>query len=260
MNILDEITAAKRKEVEILKQATPARDLERSVLFDRQCLSLKDFILDPQKTGIIAEFKRRSPSKGVINDSASVESVTTGYAAAGASALSVLTDLNYFGGTNEDLLKARAVNAIPILRKDFVVDEYQVIEAKSIGADAILLIAAVLERQEIKRFSELAASLSLSVLLELHEESEFDKIDGVISVIGINNRNLKTFAVDVDQSILLAHKLPKEYLKVSESGIDDPRTIKHLKMNGYKGFLIGENFMKTPDPGKAMSEFVKGIK
>jgi indole-3-glycerol phosphate synthase len=259
MNILEEIVASKYKEVADRKAKTSTKQLETGIYFDRPVLSMKKFLIDPSKTGIIAEFKRKSPSKGIINDKVKIEDVVKAYSDGGASGVSVLTDENYFGGSMNDLIKARSVCSCPILRKDFIVDEYQILEAKSIGADVILLIAASLDKNQIKSLSEFAKSLSLEVLLELHEEKEMDKITGTISMIGINNRDLKTFKVNIEQSIKLANKLPKEYIKISESGIDEPATIKYLKNNGYKGFLIGESFMKSDDPGKAFNEFVKQL-
>jgi indole-3-glycerol phosphate synthase len=259
MNILEEIIASKYKEVAERKELYPVKLLEKSIYFETKPVSLKHYLLRPDKSGIIAEFKRKSPSKGMINKYASVEQVTIGYMQAGASALSVLTDENYFGGCNADLTTARKFNFCPILRKDFVVDEYQIIEAKSIGADAILLIAASLTKQQIIDLSAVAKSLSLEVLLELHDEEELDKIAGNIDCVGVNNRNLKTFKVDIEQSKRLAAQIPNTYVKVAESGIDSVETIKDFKQHGFKGFLMGEFFMKTADPGKACAEFVKQL-
>ncbi len=259
MNILEEIVASKYKEVAERKERIPIGELEKGIYFNRVTLSMQKFLLDPLKTGIIAEFKRKSPSKGMINETSKVEDVVKAYSSCGASGVSILTDTHYFGGSMNDLLLGRNSCICPILRKDFIVDEYQILEAKSIGADVILLIAASLDKKDIKQLSEFAKSLALEVLLELHDESEIEKITGAISMIGLNNRNLKTFTVDIEQSIKLANKLPKEFIKISESGIDDPKTIKHLKDNGYKGFLIGENFMKTDNPGKAFNDFINQL-
>ena len=223
-------------------------------------MSLKKYILRKDKSGIIAEFKRKSPSKGIINAYADVEKVTIGYMQAGASALSVLTDNNFFGGKNEDLTIARKFNFCPILRKDFTVSEYQIIEAKSIGADAILLIAAVLTKDEIKRFASLAHSLGLEVLLEVHTEQELEKYIPEISLVGINNRNLNTFEVDFENSIRLAQTLPSGVAKVAESGISNPENIIELKQKGFDGFLVGESFMKTAEPEIAAKKFIKMIK
>jgi indole-3-glycerol phosphate synthase len=259
MTILDKIIENKKKELEVLAGMTAVKDLENSRLFKRETISLSEFILDKTKTGIIAEFKRKSPSKGIINSSSSVEEVTSGYFRAGASGVSILTDTQFFGGSNSDLLHAREKSLFPILRKDFIIDEYQVIESKSIGADAILLIAAALEKQTIVNLSQLARSLGLEVLLEIHEQDELDKVNQYVNIIGVNNRNLKTFEVNTDISDKIADKIPQGLLKISESGISSPQVIKKLRVIGYNGFLIGEKFMCTPDPVKAFSEFVKDL-
>ena len=259
MNILDEIVAFKRKEVAERKTLHSIKKLGKSTLFNRHVVSIKEALLSTGSSGIIAEFKRKSPSKGMINEFADVEQVTKGYVNAGASALSILTDEKYFGGSNENLIKARKVNACPILRKDFIVDEYQIIEAKSIGADTILLIAACLSKEEIRRFSKLAKSLSLEILLELHNEDELEKIIPEVELIGINNRNLKNFKVDLDQSIKLASLIPDKYIKIAESGIDSPAIIQNLKSKGFKGFLMGEFFMRSTQPEKACADFIKQL-
>lgn len=260
MNILDKIVAHKKTEIASAKQSVSRASLEGSDLFEREVLSFKDFLLDESRSGIIAEFKRRSPSKGVINDKVSVEEVTTGYASAGASALSVLTDSEFFMGQKADLLTARGVNQIPILRKDFMIDEYQVLEAKAWGADIILLIAAILSPAEIKSLASLAKSLGLNVLLEVHNLEELQRsINPNLDAIGVNNRNLADFTVSVENSYRLAEHIPAEFLKISESAISNPETIKQLKKAGFNGFLIGENFMKQADPGLAMKEFVKEL-
>jgi indole-3-glycerol phosphate synthase len=235
------------------------RDLEESSLFERQVVSLSESVTDKNKTGIIAEFKRKSPSKGIINSFSAVEEVTLGYCNRGASGLSVLTDSKFFGGSNGDLTNARKQSIIPILRKDFIIDEYQVIESKSIGADAILLIAAALDNIRIRCLSQLARSLGMEVLLEIHEQSELDKVNQHINIIGVNNRNLKTFEVNIENSELLAEKISSGFIKISESGISSPQVIRKLRNAGYDGFLIGERFMCTDDPVKAFSDFVKVI-
>jgi indole-3-glycerol phosphate synthase len=261
MTILDTIVVNKKKEVQYAKAHTSYTELEESELFSRECYSLKTFLLDPARTGIIAEFKRRSPSKGIINDKVDVETVTQGYAAAGASALSVLTDTDFFMGAKADLIAARQANTIPILRKDFMIDEYQVIEAKSWGADIILLIAAILTPAEIQNLASLAKKLGLNVLLEVHNLEELERsINPNLDAIGVNNRNLADFSVSVETSYQLAHHIPAEFLKISESAISNPQTIKQLKSAGFNGFLIGENFMKQQDPGKAMQEFVMELR
>jgi len=258
--ILDKIVLNKKKEVQAAKGRTTYTQLEESEFFHRDCYSFKEFLLTPERTGIIAEFKRKSPSKGIINNKVSVKDVTNAYADAGASALSVLTDRNFFMGKKADLIAARKANTIPVLRKDFMIDTYQIIEAKSLGADIILLIAAILTPAEIKTMAALAKSLGLNVLLEVHNLEELERsIDPNLTAIGVNNRNLADFSVSVETSYKLAEHIPSEFLKISESAISDPETIKQLKLAGFNGFLIGENFMKQQDPGKAMREFVKEL-
>ncbi len=257
MSILDQIIEHKRKEVEECKSLFPVKLLEKSIFFDSQTVSLKKYLLREDKSGIIAEIKRKSPSKGVINPYVSVERTAIGYMQAGASALSVLTDKQFFGGSNDDLMVARKYNFCPILRKDFVLDEYQIIEAKSIGADAILLIAAVLDPERIKSLSLFAHTLGLEVLLEVHNETELrNNTSAEVDLIGVNNRNLKTFEVSIEISKRLSSLIPNTIVKVSESGIDDPNTIIELKQFGYKGFLIGQMFMQKSRPEKACKEFI----
>ncbi len=258
--ILDEIVTHKRKETEEKKSLYPAKLLERSLCFSTQPVSFRKYLLREDSYGIIAEFKRKSPSKGILNAYADAEKTTLSYMQAGASALSVLTDEKYFGGKNADVESARRVNYCPILRKDFVVDEYQILEAKSIGADAILLIAAVLTKEEINNFSSLAISLGMEVLIEIHAANEIEKIAPQIQLVGVNNRNLKTFEVDVRHSFELSKLLPKEMTWISESGISDPFTVCDLFHNGFQGFLMGETFMKTPHPGKACGDFIAQVK
>jgi indole-3-glycerol phosphate synthase len=222
-------------------------------------LSIKDSLEKSNGTGIIAEFKRRSPSKGIINEKASVIDVTRAYAENGASAVSVLTDEKFFGGSNDDLIHART-NKIAILRKEFIIDEYQVIEAKSIGADAILLIAACLTQGEVERLSQFAKSLGLEVLLELYDEKEIGHICDDTELVGINNRNLKTFDVNIKQSVRMAEKIPGNKMKIAESGIHSVDDVVLFKENGFNGFLIGELFMKEPDPAIAFAEFVNALR
>jgi indole-3-glycerol phosphate synthase len=260
MNILDKIVAHKKTEVQAAKKHVSYTSLEESEFFHRDVLSFRDFLLDENRTGIIAEFKRKSPSKGIINDQVSVEDVTTGYSSAGASALSVLTDRQFFMGKKSDLARARRANKIPILRKDFMIDEYQLIEAKSLGADIILLIAAILTPAQIQQLASFAKSLKLNVLLEVHNLEELERsINPNLDAIGVNNRNLADFTVSVETSYQLAEYIPSEFLKISESAISNSETIKQLKKAGFNGFLIGENFMKQADPGAAMREFVKEL-
>ena len=260
MNILDKIIESKKIEVEKRKEECPVAELEASMFFNRKTLSLKKHLRDPEKSGIIAEFKRKSPSKGVINGKVLLPKVVTGYELAGASAISVLTDMEYFGGENKDLVEARSLVNIPLLRKEFIIDEYQIIEAKSIGADVILLIAAVLEPQRLRKLAEFAKFLDLEVLLEVHNEQELHDNCCDVDVIGVNNRNLKDFSVSIETSMKLAELIPGKYLKVSESGIYDPETIIKLKQQGFNGFLIGENFMRNDDPAKEIEQFVAKIK
>ncbi len=259
MNILEEIIEHKKEEVKSKKSKVKMADLEKRELFSSDVLSLKDSLLDKSKTGIIAEFKRRSPSKGVINPDVDIVEVTKGYTEHGASCLSVLTDAHFFGGSDEDLIKAR-INEIPILRKDFIIDEYQLVEARSIGADVILLIAACLSPVEVKRLAAFAKNLGLEVLLELHAEEELDHICDDTTVIGINNRNLKTFDVDIERSLRMAERIPLTKLKIAESGISSVDNILLFKQHGFHGFLIGENFMKAANPTIAFAEFVKQLK
>ncbi|MEQ8927844.1 MAG: indole-3-glycerol phosphate synthase TrpC [Fulvivirga sp.] len=260
MNILEEIIAHKHKEVAEKRSLFPEKLLEQSIYFGSKSVSLRKYIQREDKSGIIAEIKRKSPSKGMINAHVSVERTSIGYMQAGASALSVLTDQNYFGGKNEDLMTARKFNFCPILRKDFVVDEYQILEAKSIGADAILLIAAALEGKQIKQFAEFAKSLGLETLLEVHNQKELDSsLNEFIDLVGVNNRDLKNFEVSIDTSKSLAHAIPKEFVKVSESGISDPEVILELKQEGFEGFLIGERFMQSSRPEKSCARFIEQL-
>lgn len=261
MNILDEIITHKKEEVEQRKQLYPVKLLEKSIHFEAPVVSLKKYLLREDKYGIIAEIKRRSPSKGLINPHVSIERTSIGYMQAGASALSILTDEKYFGGSNEDLKLARKFNFCPILRKEFIIDEYQVIEAKSIGADAILLIASALETDQIQHLSEQAQLLGLEVLMEVHNEEELqNNIHDSIDIIGVNNRNLKTFKTDLNTSVSLSDKIPSAYLKISESGIHDPEDIIYLKKYGYQGFLMGEHFMEQSRPEKGCAEFIARLK
>jgi indole-3-glycerol phosphate synthase len=255
MNILDAIIKQKRTEVAEKQKLIPVDEVKQSEYFTRQVLSMKESLLDPSKTGIIAEFKRKSPSKGNINQVADVVNVTEAYTRNGASALSVLTDEHFFGGSPNDLVRAR-VNNLPIIRKDFIIDEYQIVESKAMGADAILLIAACLSPLEVKQLAEFAVLIGLEVLLELHDESELEHICDKIDLVGINNRNLKTFDVDIDRSLAMAAKIPSDKIKIAESGISTVENIRLFRRNGFSGFLIGENFMKQENPGDAFEQFV----
>ena len=258
MTILDQIILNKKQEVEALKKQFTIADLEKREFFGRKVLSFKDFLLN--RSGVIAEFKRKSPSKGIINATADVAETTLAYNNAGASALSVLTDEQFFGGSNENLLKARRVNEIPVLRKDFIIDEFQIVEAKSIGADIILLIASNLEIKQCLTLAKFAKNLGLNVLLEVHNKEELKFINEFVDAVGVNNRNLNTFTVDVNTSLNLVKDIPNDFLKISESGIYKPETIKMLKSAGFQGFLIGENFMREANPGEACKKFIEELK
>jgi len=258
--MLPEIVAHKHREVAERKELYPAKLLERSIYFESPCVSMTEYLARPDKAGVIAEIKRRSPSKGVFKHSLSVELLSIGYMQAGASALSVLTDASYFGGSNEDILTARTFNFCPILRKDFTVDEYQVLEAKALGADAILLIAAVLTPVEVKQLATLARSLGMQSILEVHSELEIEThITPTVEIVGVNNRDLDTFQVEVETSIRLASRIPDQFCKISESGISEPQTIKRLRNVGYRGFLIGEAFMAASNPQAACRRLIHAI-
>ena len=259
MNILDHIVADKRKEVDLRRSIIPTSQLEQSVLFERDTFSLTQRLKN-SASGIIAEHKRRSPSKSVINQTLNVFDVAKGYEDAGVCGMSVLTDGKYFGGSLDDLLLARASCELPLLRKEFIIHPYQILEAKAYGADVILLIAAILSKVEIKEFSEFAKSLNLEVLLEIHNEEELNKsIMPSLDMIGVNNRNLKTFDVSLETSKHLSALIPNDFLKISESGISNIEAIKELKPYGYQGFLIGENFMKTENAGDSAKTFIKKL-
>ena len=259
MTILDQIIADKKKEVALRKTLFPVSYWEASPLFDRPKNALSTS-LRSSHSGIIAEHKRRSPSKQTINTKLSVSEVAQAYDQAGACGISVLTDQKYFGGALEDLNLARATTELPLLRKEFIIDEYQIIEAKAQGADLILLIAAVLTGEEIQKLSSSAQKLDLEVLLEIHNQEELEKsIMPSIDLLGVNNRNLKTFEVSLKTSRVLASQIPDDFVKISESGLSDIQSIKELQSLGYQGFLVGENFMKTPQPGVAARDFIKQL-
>lgn len=259
MNILDKIIVDKKREVELKKNVVSVNQLEATDLFNSRTKSLSK-VLANTNFGIIAEHKRRSPSKSVINFNHNVEDVVLGYQNAGVCGISVLTDGKYFGGSLDDLILTKATVNIPVLRKEFIIDEYQILEAKAYGADVILLIAAVLTRDEIQHLSLFAQSLGLEVLLEVHNREELDKsIMPSLNMIGVNNRNLKTFEVNLNYSKELSQHIPKEFIKVSESGISSVEAVKELQQFGYQGFLMGEHFMKTDNPGNEAKLFIQKL-
>jgi len=258
MNILDTIIAQKKVEVEKRKQQISIAELETQPFFKNETLSFTKFLSDKNRTGIIAEFKRRSPSKGIINNTATVTEVTTAYSKYGASGISILTDEEFFGGSLNDLLAA-TINEVPLLRKDFIIDKYQLIESKAFGAEVILLIAACLTKKEVEELAIFAKNIGLNVLLEIHNDEELEHICDDVDVVGVNNRDLKTFTVDINRSIQLSKKIPTDKIKISESGIDDVAAIKLLKQNGFSGFLMGEKFMKEKNPGEAFKNFTQEL-
>jgi indole-3-glycerol phosphate synthase len=260
MNILEEIIQSKYTEVAARKLHTSAADLEKMPLFGRETISLKESLLASKHYGIIAEFKRKSPSKGQFIGQQTVEEITQGYVKAGAAGLSVLTDEHYFGGTLADLVAARKVNQAPLLRKDFMVDEYQILEAKANGADVILLIAAGIDSKLLNRLAKFAKSLNLETLLEVREKEELDgNLSEYIDVVGVNNRNLKDFKVDINISIETSEYIPSQFVKISESGISTPEVIHQLSAHGFKGFLMGEAFMQTADPLASIQTFINKL-
>ena len=258
-DILQEIVATKRAEIDRRKRETDLQALYRQAETPRATRHSLQEALRSSSTGIISEFKRRSPSKGWINRDADVQSVVRAYQQAGATALSVLTDTPYFGGTDDDLRAARQACSLPILRKDFTIDEFQLVESRVLGADAVLLIAAALTREQCRRFAEIAHQLELEVLLEIHDQSELDYYSEYVDVLGVNNRNLGSFHTDVANSFRLIEQMPQEATPISESGISNPDTVKELRAIGFKGFLIGENFMKTEAPGDSLKSFINAL-
>ncbi|MFW6289700.1 MAG: indole-3-glycerol phosphate synthase TrpC [Mariniphaga sp.] len=261
MNILEKIIETKKLEVKNQKKVLPEVQLKSYPGYKRECNSLKLALSIPDTTGIIAEFKQKSPSKGEINFAAKVEEVTREYAEAGAAGLSVLTDYEYFGGTLANLAKAREANPkVPILRKDFIIDPWQITEAKAFGADVILLIAACLEKKQAEMLAKHANAVGMEVLMEVHHAEELKKVNDFVDMVGINNRDLKTFKVDVETSVLLGRLIPGRYVKISESGISDAATIRYLKENDFSGFLIGEAFMKSGNPGEACRRLISELK
>lgn len=254
-DILTEIIAHKRVEIAIQETAVPRMHLEKMLDDIHPCIRMSH-ALRTSSTGIIAEFKRRSPSKGWLHPDADA-ALTAGYEQAGAAALSILTDEKFFGGNLGDIRKARELTRLPILRKDFIISPYQLLQAKLVGADAVLLIAAVLTPAECRELARLAHELKLEVLLEIHDESELEHLNDDIDLLGVNNRHLGTFHTDTIRSFLLAKRLPSHLPWVSESGIAHPETLRQLRKAGYQGFLIGETFMKTPQPHTTLANFIR---
>ncbi len=259
MNILETIVAFKKKEIEGRKKIIPINKLEESVFYSREMPSFFDAIAKPGPS-IIGEFKRKSPSQGMINIHSEVEQLAKEYEKAGISGMSILTDLEFFGGEDQDLKNVALFTQMPLLRKDFIIDEYQVIESKSIGASAILLIASILTKEKIKSFIELSSNIGLDVLFEIHDKEDLNKMNQAVRIAGINNRNLKTFEVDINHSAELFSQLPDVCLKVAESGIKDYTDVKRLYDIGFNGFLIGGSFMKSRNPGKTVVKFMEELK
>lgn len=256
--ILDKIIANKQNEVNLQKQQVPLKVLESKMLNIKDKASFKN-ALKQSSTGIIAEFKRKSPSKDWIYKDAKTNEIIPSYSKGGAAAISVLTDTPFFGGNLYDLQEASTLSNIPILQKDFIIDEYQIYQAKCFGASAILLIAAALSIEDTKSLAQRARALSLDVLLEIHNENELSYINQYTDVVGVNNRNLKTFETNIETSLQLIDKIPNEFVKISESGISSTQTIKKLRETGYNGFLMGENFMKTNNPGESLKQFINEL-
>lgn len=259
MNILEKIASVKREEVKSRKIENPVSALEGSAFFNLRMPSFYDS-LSKSSPSVIGEFKRKSPSRGVINPGASIREVALGYQEAGIAAMSVLTDAEFFGGSNADLQAVAGVLQIPLLRKDFIIDEYQVVEAKSIGSSAILLIASILSKKEVDILSGIALDLGMDILFEIHDKSDLDKMSQNIKIIGVNNRNLKTFEVSIENSDGLFNHLPQNCLKVAESGFQTSEDVRRLFKKGYDAFLIGESFMKSADPGKSAAVFIDNLR
>jgi indole-3-glycerol phosphate synthase len=261
MNILEKIVAHKRAEVAVRKNTIPIFALEKKPYFNGPTLSLKEYLNRSSGIGIIAELKRQSPSKGVLRQTLNVEEISIGYMQHGASALSVLTDTHFFGGSHADLEVARFFNLCPILCKDFLVEEYQIVEARAFGADVILLIAGVLDESTMKNFIDTAHSLGLEVLVEISNDEELAKIQNLQwDHVGVNSRDLRDFSVSIERSLNLAAMLPLSASKIAESGIDSPETLVRLRKGGYNGFLIGEQFITANDAGKACGKMIRESK
>jgi len=260
MDILPTIIDAKLREVAERRSLYPVKLLEKSIYFSTPPLSLKKYLLRGDKSGIIAEIKRKSPSKGILNSSISIEQISIGYMQAGASAISILTDQEFFGGSNADLTEARRYNFCPILRKEFILDEYQVLESKSIGADAVLLIVSIISRKQLMSLSALARSLGMEVLVEIHNQEELQLVKDLdFELMGVNNRDLHSFKTHLETSMELSGDIPERFIKVSESGIRRPEDIQILKEYGYAGFLIGELFMRHSRPEEYCKSFIERL-
>lgn len=260
MTILDRINEHKRLEVDRRRAQTSIRALQDNYGYRQDRRSLSTSILESKHFGIIAEFKRKSPSQDDINLEADPVAVTTGYQNAGAAGISCLTDVNFFGARSNDIDRVRASVDLPVIRKDFIIDRYQLYEARAMGADAILLIAASLSAGQLDDLAAEARELELEVLCEVHNEEEVAKLSPHVNIVGVNNRNLKDFTVSISNSIRLAAMLPDDVLKISESGIEDPQTIAKLRREGFKGFLIGTYFMREADPGQACANFIDQVR
>lgn len=259
MSILAQIVVDQRKEIALKKAVTSENQLHAMPLYNREPISFSSAIENTQ-LGIVAEHKRRSPSKPEIKLQSRVAAVAQGYEKAGVAAMSVLTNNQYFGGSIEDLLLARSACNLPLLRKEFIIDSYQIHEAKAYGADAILLIAACLPAGETKRLAEIAKSIGLEVLLEVHNKAELEQSPlAFIDVVGVNNRNLKDFSVSLETSLSLAEYIPSDKVKISESGISSHNAITTLQQAGFDGFLMGEHFMLHESPGDAAQQFIKAF-
>lgn len=257
--ILSEIISFKRKEVRERRQRNPLTLIRQCIPYSTTTVSMHKRLLQDNESGIIAEFKQKSPSLGIINPNVSVAQVTSGYSQAGASALSVLTDNQFFGGSLNNFSIARQHNNCPMLQKDFFIDEYQIYEARALGADVILLIAAVLTREEVKEFASIACSMGMESILEVHTADELASLCPEVTMVGVNNRDLKTFITDLSRAEELSSLIPSGYVKIAESGIRNPEDILRLRNAGYNGFLIGEKFMTQADPAMACADFIKQI-
>jgi indole-3-glycerol phosphate synthase len=260
MSILEQIVARKIREVEERKVLHPYSELEKNIFFQRQTRSLKTSLIEENSAGIIAEFKRKSPSKGIINGNAIPSEICLKYKKAGASAVSVLTDSEFFGGSLDDLSEVSEHISCPVLRKDFIIDEYQIIEARSAGADAVLLITELHSAERLAQLHDFALSFDLEVLVEVHKEENIPRIPGNAQLIGINSRDLSTFNVNIDQISHLTDILPGNIIKVAESGIRSPEDCLNLKKAGFDAFLIGEYFMDSKDPGKTCETFINTLR